>query len=96
MWISKLVVPFFFGFPLNVYFSVIFFNFFVDGLRKFILFQGLLTLPLFALLRLYLREKYNRSTRADEQEQICGIYSTTRPIGISDNVAVPSQVSLKG
>ncbi|VBB29694.1 unnamed protein product [Acanthocheilonema viteae] len=52
--------------------------------------KGLLSLPLFALLRLH-REKYSCSARADEQKRICGIYSTAGPIGISGNKTVSSQ-----
>ncbi|EJW79654.1 hypothetical protein WUBG_09438, partial [Wuchereria bancrofti] len=52
---------------------------------------GLLSLPVFALLRVYLREKCGRSTRVGEQERVYSINSTAGSIGISGNEALPSQ-----
>uniref|UniRef100_A0A1I7VVR8 Piezo-type mechanosensitive ion channel component n=1 Tax=Loa loa TaxID=7209 RepID=A0A1I7VVR8_LOALO len=58
--------------------------------------KGLLSLPLFALLWVYFREKYGRPARADEQERMYGIYSIAVPIGISGNEATSSRSTSVG
>ncbi|KAM3726353.1 Piezo-type mechanosensitive ion channel component [Dirofilaria immitis] len=84
--------------PQSSYLELIGFIFAADRTAAFItlLTKGLLSLPLFALLRLYLREKCNHSARVDEQDQICGIYAIAGFIGISGYDTALFQSALMG
>ncbi|OZC09943.1 hypothetical protein X798_03049 [Onchocerca flexuosa] len=84
--------------PQSSYLELIGFSFAADRTAAFIalLTKGLLSLPMFTLLRLYLREKYNHSARVNEQERIFGIYPTANSIGISGNETTSAQSASVG